>query len=104
MSSDKDKGTKFSSYHPIIPKIYTPAWKLDMKNRDRIIENCKEANIPYQEIEATLYLEKRERLYKEGCKYKSSTKDFERLREKQLKQPLHSPLSKYQSTLMFRNE
>ena len=104
MSSDNDKGTKFSSYHPVIPKIYTPAWKLDMKNRDRIIENCKQANISYQEIEATLYLEKRERLYKGGCKDNSSTKDFERLREKQLQQPLHSPLSKYQSGLMFRKE
>ena len=31
---------RFSSHHPMIPKRYVPAWQLDMKNRERIIEVC----------------------------------------------------------------
>ena len=31
---------RFSSHHPMIPKRYVPAWQLDMKNRERIMEVC----------------------------------------------------------------
>lgn len=94
---------KFSAYHPVIPKLYTPAWKLDMKNRDRIIENCQLSRQPYQEIDAALYLEKRERLNSSSATIESS-KSLELTRNKQLKPSLHSHLSKYQSSLMFRAE
>ncbi len=41
--SNKDKGTKqrgprFSNYHPLLPKRYVPAWQLDMKNRAVVIQ------------------------------------------------------------------
>ena len=57
-----DSSPKFSAYHPVIPKLYTPEWKLDMKNRASIVQNCKLAGVQYAPKDASLYLEKRERV------------------------------------------
>ena len=102
MNQKKDHTPMFSAYHPVIPKIYTPSWKVDMQNRDQIVENCKLSGLAYNPTEATMYLEKRERL----CINQPSVKeiqDCEIPREKLLKPHLHSPLSKYRSSLMFRS-
>jgi len=99
-----DKSTqaqKFSAYHPVIPKLYTPAWKLDMPNRARIVENCKRAGVQYRPTEASMYIEKRERITAES--QEESNNSIEVPREKMLRPSLHSPLSKYQSSLMFRS-
>ena len=92
----------FSRYHPVIPKIYTPAWKLDMSNRNRIVENCHLAELPYRGSEATLYLEKRERLNNAEPRDLVMSKSMKVPRERLLQPWFHSPLSKYQSSLMFR--
>ena len=92
---------KFSSYHPIIPKNYTPAWKLDMKNRERLVENAKTKPIPHDGLETTLYLEKRER-FSSGEDRKEVIKKATDFSENRMLRPwFHSPLSKYQSKLMF---
>ena len=57
-----DSSPKFSAYHPVIPKLYTPEWKLDMTNRASIVLNCKLAGVQYAPKDASLYLEKRERV------------------------------------------
>ena len=94
---------KFSQYHPVIPKLYTPAWKLDMKNRDRIVENCKLAHLPYQANDKALYLEKHERLNDAEPRDSIMKRCNIVPREILLKTPLHSALSKYESSLMFRS-
>lgn len=95
---------KFSSYHPIIPKNYTPAWKQDMQNRSLIIENATYANLSYNGTDTSLYLEKRERLSSPPSETREEimkgTNDVSR--DRKLRPWFHSPLSKYQSTLMAR--
>uniref|UniRef100_A0A7M5XC61 Uncharacterized protein n=1 Tax=Clytia hemisphaerica TaxID=252671 RepID=A0A7M5XC61_9CNID len=98
-SQTKQTSCKFSAYHPVIPKNYTPAWKQDMKNRTLITENAKLANIEYNGTQSTLYLEKRERVVpsepiRDTKALGTSTEGFI--------PPMHSSLSKYQSSLMFR--
>ena len=94
---------KFSSYHPVIPQSYTPAWKLDMNNRDIIVENAKMGNLPYDGTETTLYLENRERLSRSEPKESVMNKSMDIPRDRLLRPWFHSPISKYQSTLMFRS-
>ena len=92
---------KFSIYHPIIPKNYTPAWKLDMKNRELIVENAQSKPIPHDELETTLYLEKRERFSSAEDRQEVMNKVPDVSEERMLKPWFHSPLSKHQSKLMF---
>lgn len=72
-----------------------------MKNRDRIVENCVLGNLSYHE-EDSLYLEKRERLNNVESPNAVMQKQGQQSRNKTLKPPLHSALSKYQSSLMSR--
>lgn len=92
---------KFSNYHPIIPKNYTPAWKLDMKNRGLIVENAQSKVIPHDGLETTLYLEKRERFSSSEDRQEVMNKVPDVSEERMLRPWFHSPLSKYQSKLMF---
>jgi len=98
----EDKTSKFSAYHPVIPKLYTPAWKIDMSNRARIVENCKLAGVPYQPTEASLYINKRERISQDRPEDSACVVETKTSREKLLRPPLYSHLSKYQSSLMSR--
>ena len=117
-SSTKSSKTRFSSYHPIIPKDYTPGWIQDMKNRELIVQNANLCNLPYQGTELTLFLENRERLaFKESQDNATATmnsttaNNFQtqdrseggrrRVEERSKRIPLHSPLSKYQSSAKF---
>ena len=92
---------KFSPYHPIIPKLYICAWRQDMKNRDRIVENCILSNLSYH-AEDSLYLEKRERLNNVESREVVMQKGVQQPPKNKFKPPLHSALSKYQSSLMSR--
>ena len=92
---------KFSNYHPIIPKNYTPAWKLDMKNRELIVENAQSKPIPHDGLETTLYLEKRERFSSGEERQEVMNKVPDISEERMLRPWFHSPLSKHQSKLMF---
>lgn len=94
--------SRFSNHHPIIPENYTPAWKLDMVNRERIVENAKLGNIPQNGVQTTLYLEKRERLSQSESRESIMKRTDEISRNRILRPWFHSPLSKHQSTLMFR--
>ena len=120
-SRDQEQTTtaskRFSSYHPIIPKNYTPGWIQDMKNRELIVQNANICNLPYKGTEETLFLENRERLaFKEAqdnaTMLSSSTTTNnnyqiqesgrrEGTEERSKRIPLHSPLSKYQSSAKF---
>lgn len=96
---------QFSPYHPVIPKLYTPGWMLDMTNRDRIVANCKLAGVINHPTEASMYWEKRQRLNtNEPCINVAveKEKDSEVPREQLLRPPIYSHLSKYQSSLMSR--
>ena len=106
MSSNEkmSQSVKFSSYHPMIPKSYTPSWKQDMVNRDTIRENVTLSRLPYTGTQTSLYLEKRERLSAAEPRDSINSKvSAEEIASERVLQPwFHSPLSKYQSTLMFR--
>ncbi|XP_038659890.1 testis-expressed protein 43-like [Scyliorhinus canicula] len=52
----------FSDLHPCIPRRYVMPWKQDMKNRRLILHHQKLSEIPNDEGEESLFLEKRERL------------------------------------------
>jgi len=95
---------KFSSYNPVVPKTYTPPWKQDMVNRNLIIENAQLAgNLPCNGTESTLYLENRERLTQvESREVISRRTGKESTRNSSINPPMHSHLSKYRSSLMFR--
>ena len=104
-AADNDMSlNNFSSYHPIIPKSYTPGWIQDMENRKLIIQNAEACKLPYKGTEVTLFLEKRERLcYKESQEntQTSKTHNHQQLEKRRKRIPLHSPLSKFQSSTMF---
>merc|ERR1739841_328873 len=92
---------QFTPYHPLIPKLYIAEWKQDMRNRDRIVENCMLSGLPYQ-AEDSLYLEKRERLNNVEPREIVMLKGADESRKKILQPPLHSALSKYRSSTMTR--
>ena len=117
---------KFSSYHPIIPKQYTPGWIQDMGNRELIIQNAKMSGLhQYEGVESSLFLDNRERLclgdtQQMANSTASSGKKGHLQHQQQPRDrrgtnttlaannkrtvPLHSSLSKYQSSIMFRHQ
>ena len=102
-NSNQSYVPKFSSHHPVVPKTYTPPWKQDMVNRSLVIENAQLANLPYNGTESTLYLENRERLTQvESREIISNRTGKEPTRHSSINPPMHSHLSKYRSSMMFR--
>ncbi|RMX46397.1 hypothetical protein pdam_00000628 [Pocillopora damicornis] len=92
----------WSRYHPQIPQRYVPQWTQDMQNRNLILENCKLANYPYGPHDTSIYLVHRERLNNVEPQKMVNSKSIRVPRERLLKPWFHSPLSRYQSSLMSR--
>ncbi|XP_028403014.1 testis-expressed protein 43-like [Dendronephthya gigantea] len=90
----------WSRHHPVIPKRYVPAWTTDMKNRRLIVQNCRQANYPYGPFNTSVYLERRERLNHVEPSRMVESKRIDVSREQLLNPWIHSPLSKYRSSLM----
>ncbi|XP_063729393.1 sperm-associated microtubule inner protein 10-like [Symsagittifera roscoffensis] len=96
---------KFSQSHPIIPRLYEPAWRHDMKNRELILQNADGSGIPnaHGPHNTTLYLEKRERLNEiEWQERVESKRPYVVRRCEALRPPLHDPFSRYKAGLMYR--
>eukprot|EP00058_Branchiostoma_floridae_P018950 XP_002604439.1 hypothetical protein BRAFLDRAFT_79261 [Branchiostoma floridae] len=47
---------KWSDLHPTIPQLYVPEWKTDMKNREVILRECKQAGLYYGPHDESLFL------------------------------------------------
>lgn len=92
----------WSRYHPQIPQRYIPQWTQDMENRTLILENCKLSNYPYGPHDKSIYLVHRERLNNVEPQKMVNSKSIKVPRERLLRPWFHSPLSRYQSSLMFR--
>jgi len=96
---------EFSRAHPIVPKLYTQAWKTDMANREIITQNARLGGVPNFEHDESLFLEKREQLH-------YNVEDANRIADKicippraELLRPnFHHETSKYQSELMMRRD
>lgn len=92
----------WSRYHPQIPQRYIPQWTQDMENRTLILENCKLSNYPCGPHDKSIYLVHRERLNNVEPQKMVNSKSIKVPRERLLRPWFHSPLSRYQSSLMFR--
>ncbi|XP_064601825.1 uncharacterized protein LOC135467858 [Liolophura sinensis] len=53
---------QYSKQHPVIPHLYVPEWKTDMRNRNLIIKNASSGGVPHYEHDENLFLEKREQM------------------------------------------
>ncbi|XP_007486675.1 testis-expressed protein 43 [Monodelphis domestica] len=89
---------RFSLKQGLIPRFYTMSWKQDMKFRRLHLKNAQLSGIHTGPLEENLFLDHSERL----C----HGEDRERLLKKfssHIKiadMPLHSPLSRFQSTVI----
>nr|XP_002129969.1 testis-expressed protein 43-like isoform X1 [Ciona intestinalis] len=92
----------FSRLHPVIPKRYVPEWKTDMKNRNKLIQNAKLAEIYPGPHDESLFLEKRERLTLGEKRDFVESKTISADRKTLLSPPFPSHMSRYQSELMYR--
>ncbi|KXJ28034.1 testis-expressed protein 43 [Exaiptasia diaphana] len=102
-----EKGTTqsipvWSRYHPVVPQRYVPQWTQDMVNRNLILENTKLTDYPNGPHDTSVYLCRRERLSNVEPSYMVNSKSIKVPRERLLRPWFHSPLSKFQSSLMFR--
>jgi len=96
---------EYSRNHPIVPKLYVPEWKTDMKNRSIITQNAHLGGIPNFEHDENLFLEKREQMH-------YNVEEWNRIQEKieippraeLLRPDFHHETSKYQSELMMRRD
>ncbi|XP_075256938.1 sperm-associated microtubule inner protein 10-like [Convolutriloba macropyga] len=96
---------KFSQSHPLIPRIYEPEWRHDMKNRELILKNAVASGIPNAQgpHNTTLFLEKRERLNEiEWQERVESKRPYVVRRCEALRPPLHDPFSRYKAGLLYR--
>ncbi|CAF0848774.1 unnamed protein product [Rotaria sp. Silwood1] len=55
--------TQYSAPHPLIPLRYIEPWRRDIVNRELIINNAHQANIPHYEHDDALYFNKREQMH-----------------------------------------
>ncbi|XP_065183017.1 uncharacterized protein LOC135813918 [Sycon ciliatum] len=88
---------EWSRWHPMIPKHYVPPWQQDMVNRERIVQNAKQAGCAGWEGHNTVFQEKRERLYPEDA---PPDRFAATERREQLRPPIASPFSRYTSGLL----
>ncbi|CAF0902134.1 unnamed protein product [Rotaria sordida] len=54
--------THYSAPHPLIPLRYIEPWRRDIANRELIINNAHQENIPHYEHDDALYFNKREQM------------------------------------------
>ncbi|XP_031554243.1 uncharacterized protein LOC116309033 [Actinia tenebrosa] len=92
----------WSRYHPVIPQRYVPAWTQDMENRTLILENTNATKYPCGPHDTSIYLCRRERLNNVEPSAMVNSKSIKVPRERLLRPWFHSPLSRFQSSLMFR--
>ncbi|CAF1627046.1 unnamed protein product [Rotaria magnacalcarata] len=55
--------TQYSAPHSVIPPRYIEPWRRDIVNRELIINNAHQGNIPHYEHDDALYFNKREQMY-----------------------------------------
>lgn len=95
----------YSRNHPVVPSLYVPEWKTDMKNRKLIVQNAELGGVPHFEHDENLFLEKREQMfYNVEDRNRVESKYPARDRSKLLRPDFHHETSKYQSELMFRRD
>lgn len=94
-----------SRLHPVIPRLYVPEWKTDMKNRELIIKNAELGGIPHYEHDENIFLEKREQMkYNVEDRNRVESKYCMPHRSTLLRPEFHHETSKYQSELMVRRD
>ncbi|XP_013386181.1 testis-expressed protein 43-like [Lingula anatina] len=95
----------YSRNHPIIPRLYVPEWKTDMKNRKLIIQNAELGGVPHHEHDENLYLEKREQMsYNVEPRHRINQRYQLPSRAQLLRPDFHHETSRYQSELMMRRD
>lgn len=95
----------YSRNHPMVPRLYVPEWKTDMKNRKLIIDNAEMGGIPHYEHDENLFLEKREQMhYNVESRPRVDQKWQLPSRARLLRPDFPHETSKYQSELMFRKD
>jgi len=103
--SSNSRVPEYSRLHPVVPRLYDPEWKSDMKNRRLIVENAELGGIPHFEHDENLFLDKREQMvYNVEDRQRVESKYNLPPRSKMLRPDFTHPTSKYQSSLMFRRD
>ncbi|XP_035681699.1 testis-expressed protein 43-like [Branchiostoma floridae] len=93
---------KWSDLHPTIPQLYVPEWKTDMKNREVILRECKQAGLYYGPHDESLFLCKRERLnHGEDRRRVETNYASQPDRRTLINPPRWSHLYRHRSTLMM---
>jgi len=62
-TSSSVRVTQYSLPHNLIPLRYIEPWRRDTVNRELIINNAHQANIPHYEHDDSLYFNKREQMH-----------------------------------------
>ncbi|KAL5009308.1 hypothetical protein ScPMuIL_014889 [Solemya velum] len=92
-----------SRLHPVIPRLYVPEWKTDMKNRRIITKNAALGGVPNFEHDENLFLDKREQLsYNIEDRHRVDAKVRKVTRKELLNPPFYHEASRFQSELMYR--
>jgi hypothetical protein len=92
----------YSKLHPIIPRLYVPPWKMDMVNRNHILQNATLGGVPTFEHDEPLFLEKREQMcYNSEGRERVDNRYVLPPRCHILKPAIHLHYSRYYSPLMY---
>ncbi|XP_020863037.1 sperm-associated microtubule inner protein 10 [Phascolarctos cinereus] len=89
---------RFSLKQGLIPRHYTMSWKLDMKFRKVHLKHAQLSGIHSGPLEESLFLDRSERLCHGEDRDIVLKKCSPHIKIADM--PLHSPLSKYQSTVI----
>lgn len=95
---------KYARLHPMIPRLYVPEWKQDMKNRKLILRNADLGGVPHYEHDDALFLEKREQFfYNVEDRMRVAAKVVLPHRNEMLVPPFPHHTSRYWSSLLMRH-
>ncbi|XP_007527849.1 sperm-associated microtubule inner protein 10 [Erinaceus europaeus] len=89
---------RFSLKHGMIPRRYVMPWKENMQFRSMNLKNAEKSGIYAGALEDSLFLDHSERLCHGEDRKTVLKKDSPEMKIADI--PLHSPLSRYQSTVI----
>ncbi|CAH1792395.1 unnamed protein product [Owenia fusiformis] len=100
------RNPSYSRAHNVVPRLYVPEWKTDMKNRKLIVKNTQLGNsVAHREHDENLFLDKREQMsYNVEDRIRVDGKYQVPDRAEMLRPQFHHESSRYQSELMQRRD
>lgn len=95
--------THYSLPHSLIPLRYIEPWRRDMVNREMIVNNAHQSNIPHYEHDDALYFNKREQMsYNVEPRERVDNKYSLPSRSDQLQPRIYEIYDRHRSSLLSR--